>query len=113
VWHDRATFHFLTDLSERAAYVEQVWRAVRSGGHVIIGTFALDGPERCSGLPVARYDAAAIGKILGSSFDLSESRVHAHQTPTGAIQQFQFTRFRRLNSGERDHRSAPLASAGS
>jgi hypothetical protein len=110
VWHDRAT---LTDPSERAAYVERVLRAVRSGGHVIIGTFALDGPERCSGLPVARYDAAEISKILGSSFDLSESRVHPHQTPTGAIQRFQFTRFRRLNSGERRHRSARLAGAGS
>ena len=85
VWHDRATFHFLTDPSERAAYVERVLRAVRSGGHVIIGTFALDGPERCSGLPVVRYDAAAISKILGPSFDLSQSRIHAHQTPTGAI----------------------------
>ena len=82
VWHDRATFHFLTDPSERAAYVERVLRAVRSGGHVIIGTFALDGPERCSG---CRYDAAAISKILGPSFDLSQSRIHAHQTPTGAI----------------------------
>ena len=97
VWHDRATFHFLTDPSERTAYLERVLRAVRSGGHVIIGTFALDGPERCSGLPVVRYDAAAIGKILGPSFDLSESRNHVHQTPTGAIQRFQFNRFRRLN----------------
>ena len=97
VWHDRATFHFLTDPKDRAAYVERVLRAVRSGGHVIIGTFALDGPKRCSGLPVVRYDAAAISKILGPLFDLSESRTHAHQTPTGAIQRFQFNRFRRLN----------------
>ena len=97
VWHDRATFHFLTDPNERTAYVERVLRAVRSSGHVIIGTFALDGPERCSGLPVVRYDAAAISKILGPSFDLLQSRMHAHQTPTGAIQRFQFNRFRRLN----------------
>jgi 2-polyprenyl-3-methyl-5-hydroxy-6-metoxy-1,4-benzoquinol methylase len=97
VWHDRATFHFLTDRKDRAAYVERVLRAVRSGGHVIIGTFALDGPERCSGLPVVRYDAAAISKILGPPFGLSESRPHAHQTPMGAIQRFQFNRFRRLN----------------
>ena len=97
VWHDRATFHFLTDPSERAAYVERVLRAVRFGGHVIIGTFALDGPERCSGLPVVRYDAAAISEILGPSFDLLQSRIHAHQTPTGVIQRFQFSRFRRLN----------------
>ena len=97
VWHDRATFHFLIDPKDRAAYAERVLRAVRSGGHVIIGTFALDGPERCSGLPVVRYDSAAISKVLGPSFDLSESRTHAHKTPTGAIQPFLFNRFRRLN----------------
>jgi 2-polyprenyl-3-methyl-5-hydroxy-6-metoxy-1,4-benzoquinol methylase len=97
VWHDRATFHFLTDPKDRAAYAERVLRAVRSGGHVIIGTFALVGPKRCSGLPVVRYDPAAISKILGALFDLSESRTHAHKTPTGTIQHVQFSRFRRLN----------------
>jgi hypothetical protein len=96
VWHDRATFHFLTDPKDRAAYAERVSRAVHSGGHVIIGTFALDGPERCSGLSVVRYDSATIGKLLGPSFDLSESRMHAHKTPAGSIQRFQFSRFRRL-----------------
>jgi hypothetical protein len=97
VWHDRAAFHFLTDPKDRTAYAKQVLRAVRLGGHVIIGTFALDGPERCSGLPVVRYDSATIGKILGPSFDLSESRTHAHKTPTGTIQRYQFSRFRRLS----------------
>jgi hypothetical protein len=58
--------------------------------------FALDGPERCSGLSVVRYDSATIGKLLGPSFDLSESRMHAHKTPAGSIQRFQFSRFRRL-----------------
>jgi 2-polyprenyl-3-methyl-5-hydroxy-6-metoxy-1,4-benzoquinol methylase len=97
VWHDRAAFHFLTDPRDRAAYAERVLRAVRPGGHVIIGTFAPDGPERCSGLPVVRYDAASLGNILGPSFELVESRNHAHQTSTGTIQRFQFSRFRRLN----------------
>jgi 2-polyprenyl-3-methyl-5-hydroxy-6-metoxy-1,4-benzoquinol methylase len=97
VWHDRAAFHFLTDPKDRAAYAARVLRAVRPGGHVIIGTFALDGPERCSGLPVVRYDAASLGKILGPSFKLIESRNHGHQTPMGAIQRFQFSRFRRVN----------------
>jgi SAM-dependent methyltransferase len=97
VWHDRAAFHFLTDPKDRAAYAELVLRAVRPGGHVIIGTFALDGPERCSGLPVVRHDAASLGKILGSALELVESRNHAHQTPMGTIQRFQFSRFRRLN----------------
>ena len=97
VWHDRAALHFLTDPKDRAASAERVSRAVRPGGHVIIGTFALDGPERCSGLPIVRYDAASLGKILGPSFELIESKRHEHHTPAGAIQRFQFSRFRRLN----------------
>jgi hypothetical protein len=72
-----------------------VLRAVRPGGHVIIGTSALDGPERCSGLPVVRHNAVSIGAMLGPSFELIESRNHAHQTPTGTVQRFQFGRFRR------------------
>ena len=97
VWHDRAALHFLTDPKDRAAYAERVSRAVRPGGHVIIGTFALDGSERCSGLPIVRYDAASLGKILGPSFELIGSKRHEHHTPAGAIQRFQFSRFRRLN----------------
>ncbi len=96
VWHDRAAFHFLTDPKDRAAYAERLLQAVASGGHVIIGTFALDGPERCSGLPVVRYDAASLGAVLGPSFGLVESRNDAHKTPAGAIQRFQFSRFLRL-----------------
>ena len=95
VWHDRAAFHFLTEPADRAAYAESVRDAVRSGGHVIIGTFAPDGPERCSGLPVIRHDAASIGNVLGPSFKLIESRRHDHQTPGGSIQRFQFSRFQR------------------
>jgi SAM-dependent methyltransferase len=96
VWHDRAALHFLTDPKDRTAYAERVSRAVRPGGHVIIGTFAPDGPERCSGLPVVRYDAVTLGELLGHSFDLIESRRHDHQTPAGATQRFQFSRFRRI-----------------
>jgi SAM-dependent methyltransferase len=95
VWHDRAAFHFLTEPKDRAAYAERVARAVCPGGHVIIGTFAPDGPERCSGLPVVRHDAASLGEVLGGAFELMESRRHAHQTPAGATQRFQFSRFRR------------------
>ena len=95
VWHDRAAFHFLTSAEDQAAYAERVVRAVPPGGHVIIGTFALDGPERCSGLPVARHDSASIAQVLGSSFQLVESRDHTHQTPTGSTQRFQFSRFQR------------------
>jgi 2-polyprenyl-3-methyl-5-hydroxy-6-metoxy-1,4-benzoquinol methylase len=96
VWHDRAALHFLTDPKDRAAYVERVFKAVRVGGHVIIGTFAPDGPERCSGLPVVRHDAATLGELLGPSFVLAETRRHDHHTPSGAIQRFQFSRFQRV-----------------
>jgi 2-polyprenyl-3-methyl-5-hydroxy-6-metoxy-1,4-benzoquinol methylase len=96
LWHDRAALHFLTDASDRSAYVGNLKKAVRPGGHVIIGTFALDGPERCSGLPIVRYDAGVLGAILGIEFDLMDSRRHDHTTPWGAVQRFQFSTFRRL-----------------
>jgi SAM-dependent methyltransferase len=95
LWHDRAAFHFLTEPSDRDAYVECLTKALRLGGTAIIGTFALDGPERCSGLPVVRYDAVSLGKTLGPSFELVETRKHEHHTPLDRIQRFQFSRFRR------------------
>jgi SAM-dependent methyltransferase len=97
LWHDRAAFHFLTAPEDRAAYAQRVLRAVRPGGHVIIGTFALDGPERCSGLLVVRHDAESIGTMLGPSFELIETRRHDHQTPMGGSQKFQFSRFQRAH----------------
>jgi len=96
VWHDRAAFHFLTAPEDRSAYAQRVLQAVRPDGHVIIGTFALDGPERCSGLPVVRHDAESIGHVLGPSFELIETRRHDHQTPMGGSQKFQFSRFQRV-----------------
>ena len=66
IWHDRAAFHFLTDENDRAAYIARLARGVKAGGHAIIATFALDGPETCSGLPVARYDSASLAQALGS-----------------------------------------------
>jgi SAM-dependent methyltransferase len=95
LWHDRAAFHFLTEPADRAAYAACVRTAVGLGGHVIIGTFAPDGPEQCSGLPVIRHDAGSIGEVLGPSFKLIESRRHDHLTPGGTIQRFQFGRFQR------------------
>jgi SAM-dependent methyltransferase len=93
LWHDRAAFHFLTEPADRTAYAECVRKAVRPGGHVIIATFGPDGPERCSGLPVLRHDAASIGEALGPSFKPIESRRHDHKTPGGTIQRFQFSCF--------------------
>lgn len=95
LWHDRAAFHFLTDPADRSAYVERLKKAVKRGGYVIIGTFALDGPEKCSGLPIVRYDSASLSAILGSDFKLIDARRHDHATPWGAVQRFQFSTFRR------------------
>ena len=97
VWHDRAAFHFLTDPQDQSAYVARALKALRLGGHLIIGTFALDGPERCSGLPVMRHDASSLGEALGQSFKLVETRFHEHFTPMGRMQRFQFSRFRRAS----------------
>jgi SAM-dependent methyltransferase len=96
IWHDRAAFHFLTEARDRAAYLSRLRQAVRPGGHAIIATFALDGPERCSGLPVMRYDAASLAEMLGEDFVLVEARGHRHTTPWRSMQQFQFSIFRRV-----------------
>ncbi|MCA1386298.1 class I SAM-dependent methyltransferase [Bradyrhizobium sp. NBAIM03] len=95
VWHDRAAFHFLTDPRDRVAYVERLRSAVRPGGHVIIATFAPDGPEKCSGLPVQRHDSASLAAELGPEFKLVETRSETHHTPWHSTQAFQFSRFRR------------------
>ena len=96
LWHDRAAFHFLTEASDRTAYIDRLTKAVRPEGHAIIATFALDGPERCSGLPVVRYDASRLSATLTPSFALVDMRRHDHKTPWGAIQHFQFSVFRRV-----------------
>ena len=93
IWHDRAVFHFLTEAYDRAQYVAHVLNVVKVGGTVVMGTFALDGPERCSGLPVCRYDAAGLGAELGEEFTLVETVPDAHRTPTGAVQSFSYSRF--------------------
>jgi 2-polyprenyl-3-methyl-5-hydroxy-6-metoxy-1,4-benzoquinol methylase len=95
LWHDRAAFHFLTEVVDRDAYVVRLKRAVRAGGNVIIATFAPDGPERCSGLPIVRYDPEAVASALGPEFELIDSRRHGHVTPGGNMQRFQFSRFLR------------------
>ncbi|WP_183249110.1 trans-aconitate 2-methyltransferase [Bradyrhizobium sp. cir1] len=94
VWHDRAAFHFLTDPDDRAAYVERLRSAVSPGGQVIIATFAPDGPEKCSGLPVQRHDSASLAAELGPAFELVETRSETHHTPWHSTQAFQFSRFK-------------------
>ena len=96
IWHDRAAFHFLVDLADRSAYIARLQRAVRPGGHVIIGTFAADGPTKCSGLPVERYDPEALLSELGPNFRLVQSVRHEHHTPSGVVQPFTFVVARRV-----------------
>lgn len=88
VWHDRAVFHFLTTAEQRQAYVRQVLCAVKPGGHVIVSTFAEDGPLQCSGLPVMRYSAAGLHAEFGSPFELLRHEKEEHLTPTGRTQNF-------------------------
>ena len=96
IWHDRAVFHFLTDLSEQQAYVDCLIGGLAIGGRAIIGTFAPDGPEKCSGLPVARHDIRSLSALLGGRFEVLDSRRHAHETPWGSVQNFQYGTFRRV-----------------
>jgi ubiquinone/menaquinone biosynthesis C-methylase UbiE len=88
VWHDRAVFHFLTTPSDRQTYIAQVRRAVKPGGHVIVATFAEDGPPRCSGLDVVRYSADELHDEFGPDFRLLASEREEHHTPDGVTQQF-------------------------
>jgi SAM-dependent methyltransferase len=95
IWHDRGAFNFLVEPADRAAYVARLKQALVPGGVAIIGSFAADGPDTCSGLPVYRYDAAGLAKELGEDFVLLDSRPHDHATPGNAHQRFQFSMFRR------------------
>jgi len=88
VWHDRAVFHFLTQSSDRQRYVAAVRQSVRKGGHVIIATFAPDGPDRCSGLEVMRYSPKNLHGEFGNGFELVDSTYETHHTPFGKEQKF-------------------------
>ena len=95
VWHDRAVFHFLTNSEDQSHYVRLLTASLREGGIAVIGTFASDGPEQCSGLPVARYDEQGLSSSLGPAFTLLESRRQTHTTPWGKPQSFQWGVFRK------------------
>ena len=95
LWHDRAVFHFLTDATDRAAYKATMTAALPQGGMAILATFAEDGPERCSGLPVRRYSAADLVAELGENFSLVVHKKEKHLTPAGAEQSFTWALFRR------------------
>lgn len=96
IWHDRAVFHFLTATDDRQRYVATLQRTLESDGHVIIATFALDGPSKCSGLDVIRYNEESIAAELGSDFSLREVRYETHITPSQSEQTFNYFRFQRV-----------------
>jgi hypothetical protein len=98
LWHDRAVFHFLTAPEERVAYIRAVLNSVKPGGHVIVATFADDGPTQCSGLPVMRYSADALHSEFGERFTLLRHDKEAHYTPFGTIQQFVYCYCRKLGA---------------
>ena len=96
LWHDRAVFHFLIDPIERGLYVLAARRSLAPGGYLIIVTFAMDGPEKCSGLPVMRFDPESLSNEFGSSFQLLQSYPETHRTPWGGEQQFQYCLFQKV-----------------
>jgi hypothetical protein len=85
-WHDRATLHFLGNPAEQAAHVRAAAAAVEPGGRVVIGTFGLDGPDSCSGLPVTRYAAADVAALFARDFALEHTTDEIHRTPSGTEQ---------------------------
>lgn len=97
-WHDRAVFHFLTAPEQRRAYVDTVLRAVKPGGHVIVATFAEDGPLQCSGLPVMRYSANGLHTEFGAPFTLLQHEREEHLTPSGSVQRFVYCYCRKNNA---------------
>lgn len=96
LWHDRAVFHFLTEAEDRNRYVELLKRSLRPGGHVILAAFSTDGPEKCSGLIVRRYDAALLLGELGSEFKLLRDEAEAHRTPADKEQRFRYYLLQRI-----------------
>ncbi len=96
VWHDRAVFHFLTTEEQRQAYLERLHRALQPGGHLIIGTFSIEAPPQCSGLPVQRYTAQHLARTLGAAFTLQRHRKELHVTPGGVEQMYLYCLFTKV-----------------
>ena len=95
VWHDRAVFHFLTDAGDRKTYIDLARRTLPAGGHLIVASFADDGPKRCSQLDVCRYHADSMATELGEGFSLVREAREMHTTPRGSPQAFFYGVFRR------------------
>ena len=95
IWHDRAVLHFLTDADDRARYVEALQRALLPGAMLVLSTFGPEGPLKCSGLQICRYDVDMLMEVLGPCFELQDHEFENHETPAGAKQQFLYTRWAR------------------
>lgn len=95
IWHDRAVFHFLTTPEDRARYKRHLLDTLKPGGAAVVATFAPDGPETCSGLPVKRYSPEQLAAELGPTFELRDARAHVHTTPWGSSQSLQYSRLQR------------------
>lgn len=93
LWHDRAVFHFFVEEQSRKEYVSQASKAIKSGGHLIVATFASDGPRRCSGLPTLRYTPLGLAEEFKQDFTLVESQPEMHKTPHGKEQRFLYCHF--------------------
>ncbi|TAM61490.1 MAG: class I SAM-dependent methyltransferase [Rhodanobacter sp.] len=100
VWHDRAVFHFLTEAAQRANYVRQLTHALKPGGHAVLAAFGPDGPMKCSGLDMVRYDAEGLTHALGDGFTLIDSTLELHATPFNTTQQFLYALFQRASIRE-------------
>ena len=96
LWHDRAVFHFLTQEEDRLKYLQVLNRSLAPGGHLILATFALDGPKRCSGLDTVQYSSESLSETLGSRYQLQEFRTETHRTPWNSEQKFIYCRYMAL-----------------
>jgi len=88
LWHDRAVYHFLTENNDQQRYFLMAAEALVPGGYLVLGTFSQDGPESCSGLPVARHGIADLTAALASDFTVIDSKIQEHVTPIGDVQEF-------------------------
>lgn len=96
LWHDRAVFHFLVSSADRQRYVQKMQQSLCADGWVVMATFADDGPQKCSGLPVMRYTASSLADTLGDGFKLVRHEREQHQTPGGALQSFLYCVFQKI-----------------
>lgn len=91
LWHDRASFHFLTDEASIRKYLQALRTALIPKGHFVLATFGPEGPDSCSGLEVQRYSIEQLTTLLQKHFELRSYELEDHSTPTGTVQQFLYS----------------------